>query len=258
MIDLHAPWLLGVDGVPASRDEVLRLAHDAVQDGITAVGMGAQTGGSRRPVARDEYFAAFERARQWLLDEGIDLGLVPSMEVRLAKGMAEGYRRGHYVPLGNTAYLCLELPPNDFPAYTFDEVQGLQDEGCRVLLLHPERNRTVCRHPELMARLSAMGVVGVASAGSLMGRFGEEVEARSWYLMDAGWIHTVASDVRGRQPLVRLSPARELLCRRYGDREAFRTMLDVPKAILQDRYVEPRARDPIGWQRWRMAPVGLR
>ncbi|MCY0878735.1 MAG: hypothetical protein OWU84_07340 [Firmicutes bacterium] len=257
MIDLQAHWLVGAPDGPRSRDEALRLAEEAVQDGVRVAVVGSRIDGSRRRLTPDQYWTAFERLGQWLQEEANPLVLVPSMVVRVAPNLVEGYRRGQFLCLGKTRYCCVELPPNECPVYAFEVFEQMRAQGDQILLLHPEKNRAIRRAPELMARLAALGAVGVASAGSLTGQWGEEVTGALWRLMDSGWIQTVASDGEPGRPRVRLSTVRELLCRRYGEREAFRTMTEVPDAILQGLPVPPAAREPLGWQRWLSSPQRL-
>ncbi len=251
MIDLHAHVLAGLDDGPKTWEAAQAVWHQAVQDGTHTIVAVAHANDHHFDVPADAYRAALDKARQTLAAEQIPLRLVPAMEVRLGSDLLEGYQSGRYLPIGDTPYLCVELPPNDFPAYTLDMLYQLTLEGLRILLIHPERNRGIRRRPELAERLMRMEILGVASAGSLLGQFGPEVEAASMDLMERGLIQSVASDGHSvdKRPM-RLSPIRELLCRRYGDDETEWMMDEVPQLVLAGRPVALEPRQRLGWRRW--------
>ena len=173
------------------------------------------------------------------------------MEIRIGPSVVEGLSQGRFLPIGETGYVCLELPFYDFPLFALDVIYQTGLDGRRVLLIHPERCRAVRNDREIADKLRAMGVLGVASAGSLTGQFGPEAEGAVWTLMDMGLIQSVASDGHSvkRRPL-RLSPARELVARRYGEDEASWMMDEVPARVLAGEAVELRGRKRQGWRRW--------
>lgn len=251
MIDLHAHVLAGLDDGPKTWEDAQAVWCQAVQDGTDTIVAVAHANDHHFEVAAEAYRAAMDEARARIQAAGLSLNLVSAMEVRLGPDLAEGYRSGRYLPIGESRYLCVELPPNDFPAYTLDVLYQLTLEGIRILLIHPERNRGIRRRPELGERLLRMEILGVASAGSLLGQFGPEVESASLDLIERGLIQSVASDGHSvaKRPL-RLSPVVELLARRYGDEEMQWMMDRVPQSVLAGRPVELRSRKRLGWHRW--------
>lgn len=251
MIDLHAHVLVGLDDGPKNEADAVALVRQAVQDGTDTIVAAAHANDHHFEVLADDYHRALARMRSILSREEIAVTLVSAMEVRLGPDLVEGFRRGRYLPMGDSRYFCVELPPNDFPAYAFDVLDQLTLEGLRLLIIHPERNREIRRHPELAERLMHREILGVASAGSLLGQFGPEVESAGMDLIERGFIQTVASDGHSvvKRPL-RLSPVKELLCRRFGEDEAARMMQEIPRLVLSGQRVELVARQSMGWRRW--------
>nr|WP_243239892.1 CpsB/CapC family capsule biosynthesis tyrosine phosphatase [Sulfobacillus harzensis] len=251
---MHAHVLAGLDDGPKTWQDAEAVWKQAVQDGTRTIVAVAHANDNHFEVQTAAYHSALARARSMIAAQNLPLALVPAMEVRLGPDLAEGYLAGRYLPIGDSRYLCVELPPNDFPAYTLDVLYQLTLEGLRILLIHPERNRGVRRRPELAERLMRMEILGVASAGSVLGQFGPEVEAASLELMESGLIQSVASDGHSvaKRPL-RLSPVVEMLSRRFGEEETRWMMEAVPALILQGRPVELAPRKRLGWHRWIIA-----
>lgn len=251
MIDLHAHVLYGIDDGPRTAQDTLGVLRQAASDGTRSIVAVAHANDGHFDVTPEQYERAFEIACREIASAGLNLHLIPGMEVRLGPQLAEGYRQGRFLAMGGTGYFCVELPPNDFPAYTLDTLFELSLEGLRILLIHPERNRGLRRRPELMERLLNMEILGVASGGSLLGQFGPEVQAATWQLIEGGLIQAVATDGHSiaKRPL-RLSAYEPVLSRRYGDAVAESMLQGVPSHVLAGRPVELIPHPRIGWRRF--------
>lgn len=253
MIDLHAHVLPGVDDGPKTVEDTVAVLRQARADGIRYIVAVAHANDHHFNVSRDDYIAAFLEATDAVSRAGLDVQLIPAMEVRLGADLAEGYNAGRYLPIGETGYICVELPATDFPGYTLDALFQLSLEGLRIMVIHPERNRGLRRRPELVDRLIHMEVLGVASAGSLTGQFGPDVLEAAWHMMGSGLIQSVASDGHSvdKRPL-RLSHVAKLLRRRFGDSAADFMVNQVPKLVLGGQPVELAPKRRTGWLRlWR-------
>ena len=251
MIDLHAHLLPNLDDGPRTLEDSLAFLRRADQDGVHALVAVAHANDVRFNVPKDPYCQTFHDVEKTLQERGLRTRLITAMEVRVGPGAVEGFLEGRFLPLADTRCACLELPANDFPIETFEIIQRLQAAEFRVALMHPETNRALRLHPDLADRLLAFGVIGIASAGSVLGQLGPEVERLSMDLMELGLVQTVGSGAHAanRRP-VRLSAVRELLCRRFGDQEVEWMMEEVPHRLLSDQPIALRARQPLGWQRW--------
>ncbi len=175
MIDLHAHVLPGLDDGPKTLEQSLDVCRQAVSDGTSVIVAVAHANHPDfDPYPTSAYWEALASVQALLQQESVPLTLLPAMEIRLGPDVVEGYRRGDYLAIGESGYICIELPSVDFPLYTLDMLYQLSLEGLRILLIHPERNRALRKRPDLVDPLINMQIVGVASAGSLLGQFGEE------------------------------------------------------------------------------------
>ncbi len=111
--------------------------------------------------------------------------------------------------LGDGPWILLECPFSPVASTMDLVVTDLQRLGFRVLLAHPERSPSFQREPARLARLIERGARAQVTAGSLAGDFGAGVRRSALRLLEAGLVHSLASDAhdhRHRPPL--LSSAR--------------------------------------------------
>lgn len=254
MIDLNAHVLAGIDDGPATLDDAVRLLQQASLDGIDTVVAMAHANDHHFDVSRDQYLKSFSDLTQVSESMHVKVRLVAAMELQLGPNLAGDILADRYLAIGRSGYLCLTLPPNEFPSYTISALKQLGDVGYRMVLMHPERNRSLRRKPEWVQSLKALNVVGVAAAGSLLGKYGPDVESCSMDLIEMGFIQSVASgghSLTGRP--VRLSPVREILSRRFGEEESSWMMDEVPERILNGQDIALVPREYLGWRRWLIA-----
>ncbi len=234
MIDLHAHVLPALDDGPHHWGETLAGLKQARQAGVTTLVAAVHANDPIYHVSASLYRAGFTAVQTALAGEKIAVHLIPGMEVRLDRNLAAGYRAGKFLAIGDSGYFCVELPPEDFPAYTFDSLFTLALEGVRPFLIHPERHLALQKHSAWRQKLLDMQIPGVASLGSLMGQFGPAAEAAGWAMIDQGLIVAVASDGHSipQRPYT-LDVASALITERYGDVVAYAMTTATPRAMLR-------------------------
>jgi protein-tyrosine phosphatase len=210
MIDLHCHLLPGVDDGAASLDISLDLARQAVENGITHAlltphHMNGVYLNHRKNVI--EQTASFQKQ---LKQNGIALTVFPGQEVRINGDLLSALNQNDILfadELGT--YLMLEFPDDDVPAYTNDMIYQLQQRGILPVIVHPERNTKIMKHPNILYELLEKGCLSQITASSYVGTFGKKVELFSHQLIEAGQGYLFASD------------AHNLPGRKYEMREAF-------------------------------------
>jgi protein-tyrosine phosphatase len=108
--------------------------------------------------------------------------------------------------LGGGPWLLIECPFTSL-ATGFDILLlRLQTQGHRIVLAHPERSPFFHRDPKMLGSLVRSGILTSITAGSLVGRFGSQVQRFTHRLAGEELIHNVASDAHshtGRPPGIR-------------------------------------------------------
>jgi len=149
-------------------------------------------------------------------------------------------------------HVLLELPHELYMPLepVLEQLDRLQLVG---ILSHPERNRGILRHPEVLEPLVEAGCLMQVTADSLVGGFGAEPRSLAERMLLAGQCHFLATDAHGaskRSP--QLARAFWQAAELVGQDVAVALCCDNPRAVAEGRDLAalPQARRG-GWlQRW--------
>lgn len=225
MIDLHCHLLPGIDDGSKSMSVSLRLAQEAVDNGVTHALLtphhmnGQYVNHKRDVIKRTNDF------RDELKKHNIPLTVFPGQEVRINGQLLQALDQDDILFADETnRYLMLEFPSNDVPNYTSKMVFALQSRGITPVIVHPERNTAIMAHPKLLFNLLKKGCLSQVTASSYVGTFGKKVQRFSQQLISHGQCYIFASD------------AHDLPGRKYEMRQAFNKLREEFGNGLADRY----------------------
>jgi protein-tyrosine phosphatase len=234
LIDLHFHCLPGIDDGPESWDEAVELCRLAASEGTTHIVATPH-------VLRERWVNDNAGERDELLLKlntllGGAPALLPGCEYFFSSDALELWELGASGPLyglNRGSYLLIEFPAPLVPPSAERIFHEFSLIGVTPVIAHPERNLTLARDPDFLARLVGLGAITQLTAASMTGEWGENVQAVSAEFLDRGLVHTVASDAHSvdRRP-PRLQAAYEWLQREAGIATADAIMLDNPKAII--------------------------
>lgn len=197
MIDLHCHLLPAIDDGPPDLGAALRLAQAQVDAGVRTVAVTphaiAAWPNDGATIAR-----GLNEMRTALNAAGIPLELVHGAEVDLRWALERSDEELARLTLDGGRWLLLEAPLTAI-APLEEGVAELRGRGFEILLAHPERAPMLQREPATVARLVRTGVRTQLTAGALDGRFGRHVQRCALGLIDAGLVHTFASDSHGAE-----------------------------------------------------------
>ena len=238
MIDLHTHVLPGLDDGPATMAVSVDMARSMVADSIRVAAATPHVRGDF-PTTPERMERGVEQLAAALAEARVPLDLVTGGELAidvLPSLSDEDLRR--FSLGGNSRYLLVETPYAGWPVELHECLYDLRRKGFVPVLAHPERNREVQRHPELIAPFVAGGVLIQLTAASLDGRLGAPSRAAAAVLLRRGLAHLVASDAHG--PAVRaagMSGARDAL---QNPGLWHRLSTAVPESILVSGLTRPR------------------
>lgn len=236
MIDLHNHILPGADDGAADLQESIAIARQFVSEGVVRLAATShldpeRNHGIQAPVVREKVAAV----REALRDNGVELDVLPGNELYLTPDAPELLNAGIAVPLGDSAYVLVELSlwSDRLPAYLEQTISRLLEAGYRPIMAHPSRYPPVQRDPAIVEEWISWGVPLQLTAGSLLGGYGRVVQQtaerlleRDCYLLAASDRHHPDQDrslaalhkritrLRGRGTadlLLRINPARVLM-----------------------------------------------
>lgn len=196
MIDLHCHLLPGVDDGSKSMDISLKLANDAVRDGID---YALLTPHHMNGVYLNRKRAVIQQTQEFQVEldrHKIPLKVFPGQEVRINGDLLTAIDQDDILFADEGGrYLMLEFPDDDVPNYTSNIIYELMQRGIIPVVVHPERNTMIMKQPDILYDLLSKGCLSQITAGSYVGIFGHKVQKFSKQLIQAGQAYIFASDV---------------------------------------------------------------
>lgn len=234
MIDLHCHLLPGIDDGPSEMDESVALARALVADGVETVAATPHLRDDHPRVVPDELGPRCDELSARLDAEGVPLTVVSGGEVDLLWAMEASRESLAMATFGGRGTdLLLETPYGPLPERFEELLFGLGLEGFRILLAHPERNRTFQQDPTRLEALVDGGVLIQVTASSLAGKARRSPTTRlARSLVREGVAHVIASDshsVNGFRG--KLSDGVSAAAKVAPARAAWMTV-DAPRAVL--------------------------
>jgi protein-tyrosine phosphatase len=233
VIDTHCHLLPGLDDGPASESEAIELARHLVAQGVHHV------------LCTPHYSNLFPTAHARAKER--HRALAPRLEaagIRLETSLAAEIGPDFAVsaPLVELLersiggrFALIEMNQDTVASALEPILQRFDDAGVRIILAHPERCRALHGQPGLLDQLREKGVLLQVVAPSLIGRWGPEVEAAAWRLVETGRAALLGSDAHGtRRRRPHLSEACELIDERLGAEVVAELTERRPKSVLDD------------------------
>ena len=193
MIDLHCHVLPGVDDGPASMEETIALAHAARRAGIDTL-VATPHVSADLPTSAETVRRGVEEVNSRLAEEGIEITVVPGGEIDIAWSATLDEAELDALRLGGGEWLLMECPLSQAAGPFWLVLRDLEARGYGIVLAHPERSPAIRRNPDLLTDLLSTGMLSSITAGSLMGRFGEEVRRFAFEMLEQGLVHNITSD----------------------------------------------------------------
>lgn len=225
MVDLHCHLLPGIDDGSKNMEISLRLASEAVENGVTHALLTPHHMNGRYVNHKQDVIKRTVEFRQQLQEHNIPLTVFPGQEVRINGQLIDALDKDDILFADeDNRYLMLEFPDDDVPHYTNQMIFELQQRGITPIIVHPERNTKIMAHPELLYQLFQKGCLSQITASSYVGTFGKKVEDFSKKLIANGQGYLFASD------------AHDLPGRKYEMRQAFEKLSREYGQELAERY----------------------
>lgn len=218
MIDLHCHILHGIDDGARDLSESVRMAKKAVEQGIRTIVATPHHLNNRYENPKQSIIDRVRKLNQVLLEEKIDLNVLPGQETRIYGEMVEGYEIGEILPINHTQYVLVEFSSGHVPRYTEKLFYDLQTKGLIPVIVHPERNQEIIERPELLYQLVKKGALTQVTAASICGDFGKKIKSFSLQLIEANLTHFIASDAHNTSNRTfKMREAFDMVQAKYGN-----------------------------------------
>ena len=218
MIDLHCHILPGVDDGARDLSESVKMAKKAVEQGIHTIVATPHHLNNRYENPKETIIDRVRELNRVLLEEKIDLNVLPGQETRIYGEMVEGYELGEILPIDNTQYVLVEFSSSHVPRYTEKLFYDLQTKGLIPVIVHPERNQEIIERPDVLYKLVEKGALTQVTAASISGDFGKKIKTFSLQLIEANLTHFIASDAHNTvNRTFKMREAFDIIQAKYGN-----------------------------------------
>jgi len=235
VIDLHCHLLSGIDDGPGDLGGSLAMAQLHVKAGVEVVAATPHVAWDMpNEAAAIELRLADVRAALAAAEIPLQVVRGAEIDVHQAVGLTDDQLRA--LTLGDSSWLLLEAPLTKGVGLA-PVARALLDRGHRVLIAHPERSPLLQNDADGLRALVRAGAATQVTAGSFAGNFGRTVRDYAEAMLEAGLVHSVASDahdtlrrppgIAGPMSAAGLGDLTELLAH------------EVPAAILADDPLPP-------------------
>ncbi len=194
-VDLHCHLLPGVDDGSPSMEASLKLAAEAVHNGVSHALVTPHHLNREYVNHKAAIVQATQEFQTALNERGINLTVFPGQEVHLSDQILPALDNDDLLFADESnRYLLLELPSGEVPTYALQLVDQLRNRQIIPVIVHPERNQGMIKHPEKLAEFLEHGCLSQITASSYLGTFGKTVQKTAEMFVKAGQGTVLASD----------------------------------------------------------------
>ena len=196
MIDLHCHILPGIDDGPKTLNESLEMARIFEQAGYShVVATPHAVPGTTWMPKPEEIKKKIAELNHAIVDNGINLKVLPGMEIALDPNISDLLDQGRVQPLAGTSYVLIEPPFQRLPLGWDQAVFNVLSRGFAVLLAHPERCSQLAAKPQLCDQADRIRRLFPGQLGQLF-RTSRPHDPENGYLSGCAkaYIHCLATD----------------------------------------------------------------
>ncbi|KGX86373.1 tyrosine-protein phosphatase [Pontibacillus litoralis] len=194
MIDIHSHILPSIDDGAKTVEDSLAMARAAVADGIHTIIATPHHNNGR--YSNEAQFIKEQTAElnEHINNANIPLTILPGQEPRIYGEMVEDLQHHVALPLNDTQYVFVEFPSDHVPRYSGQLLFDIQVAGYQPIIVHPERNQDLMKHPDRLHKYVERGALTQVTAASVCGKFGKKIKKFTNQLIEANLTHFVAND----------------------------------------------------------------
>ena len=176
IVDIHSHIIPGIDDGSKNMEMTLEMLKNAEKEGTKEI------------VATPHYLLEYGEAtieevknhvkeiNAILENEKIDVKVYSGQEVYFTEKIIEDYMEGNIGTINDSRYMLIEFPMDKFDVNTFDILYELQVRDIVPIIAHPERYKPFIEKPSLINDFIDQGYLFQVNAGSIKGKFGQNVK----------------------------------------------------------------------------------
>ncbi len=200
LIDIHSHILPGFDDGPEDIAQSIKAARRYRDIGVNCVvATPHRIGGTRWSPSPGAVIAAAEKTAAALSDAGVDLQILPGMEIACPENIDEDFLSTQFLSLGRSGYFLIEFPLTSAITDLVRNVMDMmQDQKTGIIIAHPERCALFQDDGTTLQQAVTVGMLAQVNIDSLFGGFGEKATTTAFDFLRQGLVHFLATDSHGR------------------------------------------------------------
>ena len=190
MIDIHAHILPALDDGAKDMETSLALLRLAAENGTTDIIATPRVAVGAKHLEWQRIKEKTENLNREAALSGVSIHVHPGAKIEMNLEMLKLLQigGGDYC-LASSRYLLVELPANTIPCYAEKFLYEVQLRDMVPIITNPECHPYLIKHPRILHGWARNGALIQCKAGSITGKFGEEVKACADLLMENNLIH---------------------------------------------------------------------
>ena len=196
MIDIHSHLIYGVDDGTKTKEESIEILKNLRENNITDIILTPHYIAETRYVSsKIDNINILKDIKKELELNNIDINVYLGNEIYIDRDILKLIKENKICTLNNTEYVLIELPMSGvYPDY-YDIINNLINEGCKVILAHPERYTTFQKDFNKILELNELGVLFQCNYGSILGEYGHEAKKCMKYLLKNKLVSFMGTDI---------------------------------------------------------------
>ncbi len=173
MIDIHSHLIYNVDDGSKSLEESINILDNYSKNGITDIILTPHyINETKYNSLKSDNVKIFKGLRKELKKNNIDINIYLGNEIYIDNNIFDLIKENKISTLNNTEYVLVELPLNGIYNDYIDIFTSLINEGCKIVLAHPERYTSFQEDYNKILELEELGVLFQCNINSIINKYG--------------------------------------------------------------------------------------
>ena len=200
MIDIHSHLIYGVDDGSRSLEESIDILKNLSINGVTDIILTPHfINETKYTSLKLDNAKKFKELQKEVKNQNININLYLGNEIYIDKNIFKLIEENKICTLNNTEYVLVELPMSGVYSDYQDIINNLLNEGCKVILAHPERYDSFQKDYSKIDELLELGVLFQCNMASIIGRYGIKAKKVMKQMLKDKKITFLGTDIHNRK-----------------------------------------------------------
>ena len=200
MIDIHSHLIYGVDDGSKKIEDSVEILESLSSNGITDIILTPHFIPETNYVSpKKDNIAKLKEIKQIIKEKEIPINIYLGNEIYIDRNIIDYIYNGKMTTLNNSDHLLIELPMSGIYNDYQDIFTNLINNGCVVVLAHPERYTSFQKDYNKIIELDEIGVKFQCNIDSILGAYGKEAKKTVKWMLKNKLISFIGTDIHNKK-----------------------------------------------------------